>query len=84
MAKRIQHQWNDANAEKRRCVFESAKLEDKLANYFQQQLIKERTGEGAVSAQQRPSPKGCGKIAIVDKALEIRLAQQRLKAEGPA
>jgi len=84
MAKRIQHQWNDANAEKRRCVFESAKLEDKLANYFQQQLIKERTGEGAVSAQQRPSPKGCGKIAIVDKALEIRLAQQRLKAEGQA
>jgi len=84
MAKRIQHQWSDANAVKRRHVFESAKLEDKLANYFQQQLIKERTGEGAVSAQRRPSPKGCGKIAIVDKALEIRLAQQRLKAEGQA
>jgi len=84
MAKRIQQEWNDANAEKRRRVFESAKLEDKLANYFQQQLIKERTGEGAVSSQERSVPRKCGKIAIVDKALEIRLAQQRLKAEGKA
>jgi len=84
MAKRIQHQWTDVNAEKRLRVFESAKLEDKLANYFQQQLIKERTGEGAVSPQQRPVQRGCGQIAIVDKALEIRLAQQRLKAEGQA
>jgi len=81
MAKRMQQQWTRGTAEKRRRVFESPILEDKLANRLQQQLVKERSGVGAVWMQQNRSVQR-DHIAIVDKALEIRLAQQRLKAEG--
>jgi len=58
-------------------------LEAKLADRMEQQLSKERTGVGnAALVRQRTGMFEGGGIGFVDKALERRLEQQRLKAEG--
>jgi len=70
--------------EQRISVFEPAQLEDRLACRFEQQRAKERAGtatsvasvDGARAARRSDS------IAIVDKVLSEKLAQQRLKADG--
>jgi len=58
-------------------------LEAKLADRMERQLFKEKTGVGSV-ALVRQNTWACdgGGIGFVDKALERRLEQQRLKAEG--
>jgi len=57
------------------------RLEAKLADRMEQQLSKERTGVGTAALVRQNTWDGAG-IGFVDKALERRLEQQRLKAEG--
>jgi len=58
-------------------------LEAKLADRMEQQLSKERTGVGSVAlVRQKTWACESGGIGFVDKTLERRLEQQRLKAEG--
>jgi len=58
-------------------------LEAKLADRLEQQLSKERTGLGSALVRQKTwACDGGSNIGFVDKALEKRLEQQKLKAEG--
>jgi len=70
--------------EQRNSVFEPAHLEDKLACRFEQQLAKERASRetSVVSVDGSRAARRSNGIAIVDKVLMERLAQQRLKADG--
>jgi len=70
--------------EQRNSFFEPAHLEDKLACRFEQQRAQERAGRATniVSVDGSRAARRSNGIAIVDKVLEERLAQQRLKADG--
>jgi len=64
-----------------RCTTEP-QLEAKLAEFMEQQLSKERTGVGSALFRERTWASDSSGIGFLDKALERRLEQQRLKAEG--